>query len=251
MNQKAIFKQCLGAINHWNRTFPRNKFIFVGVPKTASTSIVNIQFASLVPELHLHRKILHRCPFSLYEFKGALLQKYNAVHGEWNSGLCRFTPPGHRIENGTSYFEDCYKFGFVRNPWDRVVSLYENRYGIHKCDSFEKFVEKYENASDFQKIPSFHRYQLDWFRCPETGDILADFIGRFENLEADTRKIFKEDLCLGDFDLPHRTPHEHHSRHSQHSLKPRDLYREYYNDTTRQIIYEKCIEDIEYFQYTF
>lgn len=142
-------------------------------------------------------------------------------------------------EAGREKFLAYFKFGFVRNPWDRAVSLYERREGLQLRDkmSFDEFVEWMKFASSTCLHPVPHRYQLDWFVDPH-GNVIVDFIGKFENLDSDWGKIAQK---LGiDKPLPHlrQNPRKRH-------------YTEYYNDRTRKIIADRFAIDIEYFGYEF
>ncbi|KAB2312490.1 sulfotransferase family protein [Betaproteobacteria bacterium SCN2] len=142
-------------------------------------------------------------------------------------------------EAGEKKFFTYFKFGFVRNPWDRAVSLYERKEGLQLRDkmSFDEFVGwmKYASSTCLHPVP--HRYQLDWFVDPH-GNVIVDFIGKFENLDADWRKVAGR---LGiDKPLPHANPNPR-KKH----------YTEYYNDTTRKIIADRFAEDIEFFGYEF
>src|SRR5437773_8085923 len=102
------------------------------------------------------------------------------------ASLYLLLPEERRREIGRKQFETYFKFGFVRNPWDRVVSLYERNEALQLRDkmSFEKFVDwiQYSSATCIHSSP--HRYQLDWFVDPN-GKMLADFIGKFEGLDED------------------------------------------------------------------
>ena len=148
-------------------------------------------------------------------------------------------PEEKRLERGREQFDSYFKFGFVRNPWDRVVSLYERKEALElrKKMSFEEFVDwiQYSSATCVHSSP--HRYQLDWFVDPN-GLVLADFIGRFERLADDWRIVARKIGASGE--LPHGRPNPR-SRH----------YTEYYNNKTRGIIAEKFKVDIEHFGYQF
>jgi hypothetical protein len=80
--------------------------------------------------------------------------------------------------------------------------------------------------------------QLEWI-TDEKGDIIVDFVGRFENLQADFDTVCDE-INLERQDL-------HHENRSRHD----DTYRSYYDDETKAIV-EDCFKaDIEYFGYEF
>jgi hypothetical protein len=140
---------------------------------------------------------------------------------------------------GREQFEAYFKFGFVRNPWDRIVSLYERKEGLQMRNkmTFEEFVEWIQYSSSTCRHPVPHRYQLDWFVDPH-GNVLADFIGRFEKLQEDWAFVAQK---LG---INEQLPHKRSNPKKKH-------YTEYYTNRTRQIIGDKFRVDIEYFNYKF
>ena len=178
------------------------KCIFVEVPKTGSTSIRAIVGNPQKP----HQNIW---------------QIFNAVERE--------------------KFAAYYKFGFVRNPWDRAVSLYERKEGLRLKPqlSFEQFVEwmRYASCTCIHPVP--HRYQLDWFVSPH-GDVIVDFIGKFENLASDWAKVAAR-LNIAAAPLPML---------NVNADRPRD-YTSYYTERTRGIVAERFAVDVEYFGYKF
>lgn len=185
-----------------------HRCIFVKVPKTAGTSVA----VALGCE-HVERP--HR---NIREIRHAL---------ESDAKLARCT-------------DEYFKFGFVRNPWDRVVSLYFRKEGQTVGDQmpFDAFVDWIEYASDTCIHPSRHRYQLDWFRSDD-GDIAVDFIGKFENLERDFEYVCRR--IGADAVLPHLRHNPARQRH----------YTDYYSPRTRDVIAKKFAVDIENFGYRF
>ncbi|WP_435577587.1 sulfotransferase family 2 domain-containing protein [Gilvibacter sp.] len=96
-------------------------------------------------------------------------------------------------------FEDYFKFCFVRNPWERLVSLYRFR-GFSTVCSFAVFVDHY--------LEHYISHE-NWFFKPQTEFIfdandnpLCDFIGRMENLQKDF-DIVLERLSMPQGVLPH------------------------------------------------
>lgn len=77
-------------------------------------------------------------------------------------------------------FSRYFKFTFVRNPYARLVSTYVYFDYIDKFE-FKDFLENTvaKNIQDRQFLPQIQFIQDD------TGNILVDFVGKFENLQQD------------------------------------------------------------------
>jgi len=197
------------------------KCIFVEVPKTGSTSIrsligkpekPHLDIQELKKKFYQERLDNTKNPIKNYIYKKILIYQWN------------------------NYF----KFGFVRNPWDRVVSLYLRKEGIQMSDKmdFSTFVYWIQNSSDTSIHPSKHKNQLDWF-LDENKQIAVDFIGKFENINEDWQIISKK---LGiEASLPH----------ANKNLTKKKHYTEYYTEDLKEVIAEKFHTDIEYFGYEF
>ena len=156
-------------------------------------------------------------------------------------------------------WDEYFKFAFVRNPWERLVSWYsmvrkfeENqdwrlqrtfnkllRYAHDNSSTFEEFIY---NCTDEVEIKdgvyySFAYNQLDYV-TDENGRLLVDFIGRLETFEKDIREV------LGRIGIELKTvPHKNRSTHRHYST--------FYTPETEMIVRERFKRDIEYFGYKF
>ena len=144
---------------------------------------------------------------------------------------------------------DYFKFAFVRNPWDLTVSSYHyfcysdvtkwRRKKIPKNFIFKDWLRwKQKNRSrGWKKNRCYGKNQLCYVSNIR-GELLADFIGRFENLQKDFNTICDK---IG---IPHQElPHKNATKHKH--------YTEYYDEETKQIVAERYANDIEYFNYEF
>ncbi len=143
---------------------------------------------------------------------------------------------------GQEHWDAAFKFTFVRNPWDRLYSYYRFQQRKHKIASEEqgntfelwlKSTLKKEYENPYDKI----RSQVAWLKnFDDTVDV--DFIGRFENLEADVTKLGQ--LLNMKIDLPH----------INQSL-PIVHYSKAYTDELEELVRIHYKEDIEMFDYSF
>ncbi len=145
---------------------------------------------------------------------------------------------------GSAAWSRKYVFTFVRNPWDKVVSHYHyrvktNQTGLaEKPLPFEEWLQKVyvERDHRYYDKPRMFMPQRQWL-IAESGELLVDYVGRFERLEDDFGHVCNE---LG---LQARLGHAKPSS--------RGTYHQYYSDEGRAIVEEHFAEDLDAFGYTF
>jgi len=201
-----------------------HKFIYVGVPKTGTTSIETF--------IKKNYKILPSC---------------QSKH--WPISL-------HEPE-----YLDYFKFAFVRNPWDWVVSWfsYKEEQGKWGCISsknsidsskkskfkkwlFETFKEneklKKENSSLNKSLCYRPLYLSQSEYISIGGELKMDFIGRFESLQKDFDFVCEKLKIYNNIlDFRNKSFHDHYSS--------------YYDRETVDFVKEKYKDDVNNFNYAF
>ena len=175
------------------------KCVFIHIPKTGGTSVEeSLKFLIPPSGRHMFAKVA----------KGILKE-------EWNT---------------------YYKWTIVRNTFDRLVSLYffckklesENAHN----ENFNYWLEKILNKGHCRDLPIS---QLEWLETD--GKIEIDFVGKFESLDCDFKKVvnlFKVEAKLLHLNA---TCHSHYSN--------------YYNRKLINVVYKFLGPEIEYFNYHF
>jgi hypothetical protein len=148
-------------------------------------------------------------------------------------------------------YDSYFKFTFVRNPWDRLVSayLFMKSGGAHNKDrdwaerhlaaysDFDSFIQQGLHRQEMLAWPHF-RPQVNFLK-DQFGKLGVDFIGRVENIEKDMAFIQEKLNIHKELLFINRTQNK----------KPD--YRSYYSPSTRDIVAEVYQEDIQTFGYQF
>jgi hypothetical protein len=158
----------------------------------------------------------------------------------------------YRLMFSKTQFDKMFKFTFVRNPWDRLVSAYHflEAGGIGQTDSrlAENSVLRFNGFDDFVKgfidqnsgampvhfIPQYR------FLCYSQTDLPeVDFIGKLETVQEDFDTICRRMGIENRLNVKNRT-----------SSRPSD-YRKSYTPQTADIVARAYRRDIELFDYRF
>ena len=205
----------------------KKKFIYIHVYKVAGTSI-----RTVLKEYD----DLSSSDFPLIENMKFFLGKRFNFFSKW--AIDHINARELKTLLPDDVFNSYFKFAFVRNPWDWQVSLYHYmlQYKKHpqhnlisKMKSFDEYIEwRINNDMELQKD----------FLFGENGEILVDYIGKFENLQEDFNNICSK-ISISQSILPLANSSKH------------TFYKDYYNNHTKNLIYNAFQKDIEIFNYEF
>lgn len=211
------------------------KCIFVHIPKTAGQSIEHV-FLNLLG--------------LSWEEREPLLLKFNYDKNLGPPRLAHLKAQEYLKYNyiSQSMFDSYFKFSFVRNPWSRIVSFYNYR-RYYQLFSFKHFVTKRLKNKILEKDYWFIGPQHE-FIMNHNGDIIVDYIGRFENLKDDFNVICNA-LGLKDVKLPHVNKAREVSLIQKFVKKSKKHYSEYYDRETKEIVENAYKKDIQIFNYSF
>jgi hypothetical protein len=187
----------------------KHSFIYIAVPKTGSTSI-ELALRQLDDKTLLHygknKKALEAEDDNIPKHIGAV-----------------------DLKKEVNKYYEYFRFGFVRNPWERVVSWVREegfplRSGFLNKDNFETYPNFFwKQSSDFL---------YDGDKC------LVDFIGKVENMQEDFNTICdKIGIPQLELEYHNKTKHKH--------------YTEYYDDESIELVAKAYKKDIDLFGYKF
>ena len=207
----------------------QHKTIFIHVPKTAGQSIETL----FLDDLGLNWN--QRASLLLRPNTNATLGPPRLAH----LTITEYLTCGYISRPA---FDSYFKFCFVRNPWDRVVSRYQ--YLAKGSQSFENFPENGPGNPNSKLAYSFKpqtHYALD-----SNSRIQVDFIGKFETLMKDISYILTRLQLKAD--LKHVNP----SRTIPDKTKSHNSsYRDFCHKRTKKLVENIYASDIEKFGYEF
>ena len=206
---RKVFSNSLHDLHHSyednrNLYLSEYNFAFIKIPKVASTSL--------------------KVAFENFSSK--------------NSGI-----PTRLLDN----YKELFTAAFVRNPWDRLLSCYLQKNQKNKLSFFERnnipidaTFEKFVNL--ICKIPEHQadrHFRSQWtFLFNNIGEPLVDYLGYFENLDADFRSLCNK------INLPEvHLPHENKTTHMRS--------KEFYTKELAEMVEDRYKLDIKLLGYTF
>jgi hypothetical protein len=203
-------------------------FLFIHVEKAAGSSIQQalLPFANAQPNSRLRRRL-------------ALLGPLNRVGGLFRALQFGEHATANEVKRclPAEVYDSLFKFAFVRNPWDRLVSRYAHllRSKDRRRHNFISSLEKFEDFLQWEiQRDSANQYP---YVTDAQGNQIVDFVGHYETLGEDFDKVCAK-LKI-QVELPRANVSEH-----------RD-YRTYYTPETRGFVAKKFQRDIEMFGYNF
>jgi sulfotransferase famil protein len=138
-----------------------------------------------------------------------------------------------------AYFNDCVKFGIVRNPFDRFISAYQylnNRRKLPKHKKFDDFVEKHFLEGNGFYHPVFQEQHLQLYY---KDNLMVDVILRFENLNDEWTSLARRIGCSED--LPHKNSTQKKNLMSYYSDETLKLIGDYYQEDFTKLNYPRLI----------
>jgi hypothetical protein len=224
--------------------------LFVHIPKTAGQSV---------------EQVFLRLLGLTWETRAALLLRGNDDPRLGPPRLAHLTAAEY-VSCGylaPAEFASYFKFSFVRNPWDRIVSEYKYRRHPVTID-FKTYLFKRLPAPGWSETYRHIVPQYD-FLYDDSGRLLVDFVGRFERLQADFDTICsrigipptplpRANRSLDDArprsfrELRRRIRRAIWSREGKHTFPH---YTAYYDDESREYVGQLYRKDVQAFSYTF
>jgi len=200
-------------------------FIFLQMRKVASTSMQAILRPLCIPRpagrmAHLKSRARLEWDYHKYVFR---------THDDILAAKRRMP---------AEIFAGYFKFAFVRNPWERLVSEYEYilrqpQHGRHAR------VRRLKNFSEFirMQIPRRDAYQINML-CDKKGRLLVDFVGKLENLQNDWQTA-----CLR-VGIPYQAlPRKNVTQYNN--------YRDFFDRESVQLVAKHWAREIKEFDYDF
>lgn len=153
------------------------KAIFIHIPKTGGTSI-----EQLIWPVEQGR--------SEADLWMGFKDKFHNKHQ--TGGLQHLLATQVRQELGSAVFDSYFKFCIVRDPWSKAISQFKymkrrpdlmSFVGMLEGDCFKRYLSLIQRKEHVQWMPQY-RFIFD-----DNGENLVDYIGRFESLECEAKRV--------------------------------------------------------------
>ena len=219
-------------------------YIFLHIPRTGGTSIADVLPAGRTTDAQIKKAIS----------SGQRIAHFSDSKFATNKGISLHHATLDEFQLSENHF---FTFAFVRNPWDRVVSIFEHQ--INNCEHLfpkadDNKINKFEFFIGLVKWlweQDLLNYELDGHLRPQTcythknGEQIVDFYGRYENMTDDLKTLSK--MCkfdLKNIEIP--SINKSNNRLSE--------YKNYYydgNGITKSVVSNLYRDEIEIYGYKF
>ena len=184
----------------------KHRFIFIAIPKTGTHALRNALRPHLGPGDWEHVDLYHQSRLPIEAFR-------NIDHGHI---AARDIQP--HLSKGV--WKDYFKFAFVRNPWDRYVSWKFFKYA--KSAILQQNPRAYLKLELERENPQnqlLGKPQIEFITDSE-GEVLIDYVAKWENYEEECRFIFKRiGLPIPQLQVVNQSEHKHYSHYYDDELK--------------------------------
>lgn len=211
---------------------------------------------SIKDEVSVFRKLYHLFKAKTWSLQEKYFRNFVYIHINKTGGSSiekalhinfeHKTAREKKTELGDYLWNTHFTFTIIRNPWDKVVSHYYYRVMTNQTNlatdkvGFDEWVRLAygEHNKRYYDNPKMFLPQWDWV-TDEGGNMILNFIGRYENLTDDFEYICRRINLHEQLSLPHV------------KRSNRGNYRDYYNDDTKEIVRRYFMNDVENFNYLF
>lgn len=208
------------------------KFTYIHVPKTGGNSILRPLFDSPRPEGDV-------------VYNQDLVNDNGITSFPWKFPHSHTAGHRHTIES-LGYFT----FSFVRNPWDRAVSLYYWRLRLGQFanqkdpgwtfgDFLRNVRDNHPSIHSLGSFSGFWKPQTDWLF--DAKGCLIDYAGKIENAQDDFDYVCRR----------LKTPTSKIRIINKNKEREHTDYRRYYTSDLIDIVADYYRDDIDNFEYTF
>jgi hypothetical protein len=211
----------------------RYKFIYLKNYKVAGSSVESFFGQFCINPLDIPRYTFEdKIEESVSEY--GIIGSRMTEHKKWFNHK---TASDIRRDIGTTIFNEYFKFCVVRNPYDLMVSSYfwEQQNKKNKQD-FKTYCKHYSKTINYF-TDNVQRIFLD-------NKPVCQYYIRYEHLVDDILVVLDK-LGITDFDITKLPNHKSGIRPSE------STYKEYYDEETKQIVYNLFKREIILFGYTF